>query len=347
VASGPKGKVYLMEKGGGWTREVFSSDREKNIISMALLPGGALLCGSAEHGILYRIEPDGKVAAVHNFPEKEIRDIAVYGDGLYVATNISQKSFKQTAFVSELAAVLQSEAQGSAPAGSRKRFKKLLNGKVYHIDQAGRVDQVLALTKNYILALGVTSDGSVLAATGVGGRVFSVDRQGTHFTTIDLDENQVITLAMQNGKLLAVGTGHPGKLYRVDQSPGDKGIFLSEVLDTGFPSTFGRLFCKGHGTVTVHTRTGNTAKPDETWSDWSPPLATTSAKIQSPKARFFQFRIHFGRDAEAVVTHVRVHFTRANQRPVVRKVTVGTAPSQQTYRAVSYTHLTLPTILRV
>lgn len=332
VASGPEGKVYLMEKGGGWTKEIFASDREKNIISMALERSGSLLLGTAEHGILYRLRPDRSVEAVHNFPEKEIRDIAVYDGGTYVATNISQKSFDQTQFISELAAVLASEARGSAQPGSRKRFKKLLDGKVYHIDPQGRVETVLALSDTFLLALGVARDGSVLAGAGAGGRVYSVDRRGTRFTLVDLDEEQVMSLAMLHGELLALGTGHPGRLYRVERPAALKGVYLSEVLDTGFPSSFGRFFWEGRGTVTVQTRTGNTAEPDETWSEWSAPLTRPDTPVASPRGRFFQFRVNFGADPAAVVTRTRLHFTRANQRPFIERLVVGAAPEEQPYR---------------
>jgi hypothetical protein len=329
VASGPKGKVYLLERGGGWVREVLASENEKNIISMALEPGGGLLCGSAENGILYRLRKDGRVEAVHNFPEKEIRDIRIAPGGIYIATNISQKSFKQDKFVGELAAFLQAEARGGTQPGGKKKFKKLLNGKIYRIDPRGRVDRILSLAQNFILALGVAADGSVLAGCGAEGRVIAVDPSRRSYTLVDLEEEQVITLLMKDGKLHAVGTGHPGKLFLVEADPGPKGTYLSDILDTGFPSVFGRLFWEGEGQVSFRTRTGNTKKPDRTWSAWSDPITKSLTPVPSPRARFFQFRIDFGDHPGARVTHVRLFYTRENQRPSVNAVTVGATASSQ------------------
>jgi hypothetical protein len=140
---------------------------------------------------------------------------------------------------------------------------------------------------------------------------------------IDLKEEQVIAMAMKDGELYALGTGHPGTLYTVAKNPGDKGAYLSKILDTGSPSFYGTLDWTGRGSVTIQTRTGNTAKPDETWSQWSSPIERPGTKIESPRNRFFQLRILFSGDPSAVVTHVKVFFTTANQRPVVHGITVG------------------------
>lgn len=300
VASGPAGKVYLMENGGGWIKEVFKSDREKNIISMAAMQDGSLLCGSAENGVLYRIEPGGKASAVHNFPEKEIRDIAVHQDSVWVATNISQKGFKQEAFVGELADVLRSEAEGAANPEAKKEFKKLLNGKVYRMDREGRAESLLSFQSNFALSLAVTSDGSAVVGCGQEGRVFSVDGAGNVFTLVDLAEEQVIALKARAGELYAMGTGYPGKLYVADRSPAESGSYLSEVHDSGFPAVYGNVFWQGRGAVSFRTRSGNTEKPDETWSAWSEPLKESDSRVTSPRARFFQFRIEFG-DRKSVV----------------------------------------------
>ncbi len=331
VASGPNGKVFLMENGGGWVREVFKSGREKNIISLAGLPDGAILCGSAENGVLYRIDKSGRSEALHNFADKEIREIAVAGDGIYIATNISQKGFKQESFVNELAEVLRAEVQGTAQPDARKEFKKLMNGKIHRMDRDGRVETLMAMPANFALCM-AAADGTAIVGCGLEGRVLSIDRNGGSFTLADLAEEQVIALKARNGELYAMGTGHPGKIYVTDKSPSDRGIYQSEILDTGFPSVFGSLCWEGRGSVSFETRTGNTEKPDETWSPWSVPVKASGTRIESPRARFFQFRVNFGGDSTAVVTLIRTYYARANQRPAVMGIVVGQPRDSQVIR---------------
>jgi hypothetical protein len=74
-----------------------------------------------------------------------------------------------------------------------------------------------------------------------------------------------------------------------------------------------------NGQVELSTRTGNTDKPDSTWSDWSGPLAAPG-QITSPPGRFFQVRSRFARDPKAVLSLIEVPFVTDNARPVVTSI---------------------------
>jgi hypothetical protein len=71
----------------------------------------------------------------------------------------------------------------------------------------------------------------------------------------------------------------------------------------------------------LQTRTGNTEKPNETWSDWS--LALTDAKgaqITSPKARFMQWRAVLAGSAN--LNEVNVSYLPQNIAPEVLSIQV-------------------------
>jgi hypothetical protein len=81
---------------------------------------------------------------------------------------------------------------------------------------------------------------------------------------------------------------------------------------------------EGTGTVTFFTRSGNTDKPDDTWTDWAGPYDRAEGQaIQSPPARFVQWRAVLATTgAPAQVTSVTVAYLPRNSRPVVSSLTV-------------------------
>ena len=78
--------------------------------------------------------------------------------------------------------------------------------------------------------------------------------------------------------------------------------------------------------VQLHTRSGNTDEPDDSWSDWSAPYTRREGEpITSPPARFLQWRAVFTRQPSgtaAQLTAVTVAYLTTNSRPVVSSVTV-------------------------
>ena len=83
-----------------------------------------------------------------------------------------------------------------------------------------------------------------------------------------------------------------GKIYRLGAASA-QGTWESPAFDAGSIARWGKLRWQGNndgGSVALRTRSGNSLRPDETWSDWSEPLRDSSGiQIPSPNARFLQF----------------------------------------------------------
>jgi hypothetical protein len=82
----------------------------------------------------------------------------------------------------------------------------------------------------------------------------------------------------------------------------------------------------GGGAITVATRTGNTALPDSTWSEWSEPLKTSPAKVTSPRARFIQVRARLVAASEPVLQSLSLYYRMQNQKPEISSVEIGDKP---------------------
>ncbi len=70
-------------------------------------------------------------------------------------------------------------------------------------------------------------------------------------------------------KMLFAASSNQGKLYRFGGENVAEGTFESPVLDAKSAATWGRIWWSSAGNVTIQTRSGNTEKPDESWSGWS------------------------------------------------------------------------------
>ena len=85
--------------------------------------------------------------------------------------------------------------------------------------------------------------------------------------------------------------------------------------------------------MAFRTRSGNSARPDRTWSDWSAPLTDPkNSNVVSPNARFIQWRAEFaGQTASSpMVSGVTLAYLPQNNPPVVRSLNVTSQVSQAT-----------------
>jgi len=127
---------------------------------------------------------------------------------------------------------------------------------------------------------------------------------------------------------LQYGTANPGKVVRLTRTPADRGTYESSVRDAKTVSTWGTLSWRaqtpGGSRIEFASRSGNTAVPDETWSDWSAPYADAAGtQIASPNARYLQWRAAlFAGDASPTLTSVTAAYLPRNLRPTVTQITV-------------------------
>ena len=110
------------------------------------------------------------------------------------------------------------------------------------------------------------------------------------------------------------------------------GHYDSDILDAGNTSTWGALrwtVSTPAGTsAALRTRSGNTSKPDETWSEWSAAMTVAAGEqIRSPKARYLQWRaVLSGKPGVTpVLTSVTAAYQPRNIRPEVKSITVHPA----------------------
>src|SRR5207244_9031368 len=140
-------------------------------------------------------------------------------------------------------------------------------------------------------------DDDVLVSRGTNGWRFdhgtSVESRGLSLLT--LTRESLASRLWLQCKDLYVATTNIAKLVRLRATPSREGSYESPVKDTRFISRWGTLAWRGEtaegSKLECFTRSGNTDRPDQTWSDWAGPYRNPNGSpVSSPPARYIQWK---------------------------------------------------------
>jgi hypothetical protein len=169
-----------------------------------------------------------------------------------------------------------------------------------------------------------SADGQLYFGTDQSGRIYRLSQDRKLTLLAQTNESEAVRLLSWNGAVLAA-TANMGRIYRLGPAA-DKGVYESPVFDAGSIARWGKLRWQSAGTVEFRTRSGNSLRPDETWSDWSAPSSASVAQIASPNARYLQFEATL-HGPGTHVDNVSAAYLPQNNPPVVRSITVLTQPA--------------------
>jgi hypothetical protein len=207
------------------------------------------------------------------------------------------------------------------PAGGAK-------GALLRILPSGEIDTLWTSPEDAPHALAMSSDG-VLVGTGNKGKLFRVRNDRSWSMVAGLPAEQVTALLRLKSGGLALATSNPGRIFALEAAPGTRGTLVTKPKDTDTVSSWGRLRWEAQqpaGTeVQIQTRSGNTASPDATWTDWSAPYAKADGEaITSERARFLQVKVTLAGKGGAtpVLESITTAYLQRNLRPTVQSINV-------------------------
>jgi WD40 repeat protein len=303
VGTGENGKIYRVKSANAAPETSLLFDTsETHIISMAVDKQGNLYAGTDANGLVIRFSPDGKPFALLDSPLREIHSLAVGADGSVYALALSDSASAskqapttvtgQTSDgVTVTATVVSTEAAQTEQTAKSRYDLTGAKSAVYRILPDGGNDIIWssANVTGFSLYAPLTG-GSVLLGTSDKGRVYSVANDGRETLVLQSGEGQISTIKSDGKRLLATSSNQ-GRLYSFGGETLAEGTYESAVRDAKAVALWGRIWWRASGNVQLQTRTGNTEKPDETWSDWSAALSDAKGSaIASPRARFMQWR---------------------------------------------------------
>jgi sugar lactone lactonase YvrE len=183
----------------------------------------------------------------------------------------------------------------------------------------------------------------ILFSTDDEGRIYGLTPDRRVTLVAQTNEGETTRLLPSDHSVLAA-TGNMGRIFRLGEKPGASGSYQAPVHDTGTASRWGSLSWRAEvpagSSLVFRTRSGNSAKPDRTWSEWSEPLQTPSgSKIASPNARYIEWKAELAGagGATPILNSVSLAYLPQNSPPVVKSINVVTqsAPGSQTAKSAS------------
>lgn len=344
VATGMPGAVLRVGATGEVTT-VFAA-REENVTALHRSADGVLHAGVEPSGIVFRIGADGDAMALYDTPQAEIRGLAVNAAGEVFAAAVAEggggdaggagasrtpeappaaagvtTSVSFRAFAGAAAAAAAAGRSGRGSGGGNGGAQNAL----YRIAPNGAATAVWESDEDRPLALAMQRDERLLLGTGDRGRLYRVSRDGDAALVLRVDSEQV-TAAAVDGETVFLGASNPGRVLALGPGPRTEGRYRSRVLDAGGAARFGRIEWDARappGTaVAVETRAGNSAEPDDTWSDWA--AAASGSAVASPAARFLQWRAVLRSDggASPELTGLTAAYLPENLAPRVTSITL-------------------------
>ncbi len=311
AGTGPDGKVFRIDQAG--TAQVHFDSDESHIMSLAIGADGTVFAGSSGKAILYRIAGPGRASVMHDFPGDDVKALAIGKDGrLYAISNEHQNPPEVPSF--------SSTSAGSQPAAPSRpmQMPKPGKGTLTRFEPDGRAEQMLFDAGTHFQSLTIGDDGQPYVGTGDKGEVYTVDDAHTTALVADTEERQVGAMLLAGNRKYVV-TSDPTVFREVRAMGGPDAVWTSKALDSGLRARYGMLMWRADGQLDLSTRTGNTEKPDATWTDWSAPLGTPGS-ITSPPGRFIQVRARFARDPKALLREVVIPFVTDNARAVITSI---------------------------
>jgi len=337
VATGLPGEIHRVEEAGKGKRLHASSDA--HVRTLHALGNGEVWAGTSGSGLVLKIDTAGKVMTVYDSGKTEVTSIVSGPDGrVWAAVSSSEGAGAGEPVSAPLPQPTRPprpspSAEGGddkekkpevtvtvgtpRPAPSRPAGRSGYSSEVVLFEKGEPPRAVWSSSDEMVFDLGDAEGSSVLAGTGPKGRLYRISRD-TWSLQRTFDEKQVSIIAGES-----IATNAASALYRMRE--GERtGEYVSAVKDTGRTSTFGAFRLEGDvpagSRLEVAFRTGESAAPDLTWSEWSPfhPVADTP-KILAPPGRFLQWKLRMtsGGSSSPVIRRVEAAYRNRNSAPVI------------------------------
>lgn len=356
VATGDKGQIYAVSPDG--KGELYYASDEAHIKVLGFDAKGNLLAGTEPNGRVLQISRAGdrggkrkaEAGAAEGFviyetAKREVTSLAVAADGnIYVAA-IGEKSRAGAAGPSAMimappgaAAVANAGIQGGPMGGPFVAFPQAISSSIYRITREGVPEEIWTSRDDVVYALGLNSDGRVLAGTGNKGSLLVIDGQGVYAQLAKSGSSQITGISRGPSGKVYLCTANPGKVFSLGPEYEAEGTFESQSFDAKLFSEWGRIEWWGPPATTgtgknekdskeprleFFVRSGNTEDPGKEWSAWSGPYISTDAPVGAPAARFLQWKavIHDGRPGDGI-DWVSVAYQPKNVAPVIDAIVI-------------------------
>lgn len=268
------GKVYRLDRATNETKLVFDSGQAHITSLFYSRHDSRMYVGTAEKGAVYSFDEKGQVRAEYQTDDHIVTGAVRDKSGNLYVTTTGQ-------------------------------------GRFIRVRQSGETDTIATSEAFYTLAYDCKTD-TALAGDAEGDVTQARLEQpanSSYFVPVShTDEEAVTSLALDGHGRLFVATSNLASLSVFDMKPSKSASYRSIVKDALRQAVWSRLRVFSNtslqdesldGAIKIETRTGMTARPDSSWSDWqAAPDDNDGFAIKSPPGRYLQYKISFDNHRE-------------------------------------------------
>jgi sugar lactone lactonase YvrE len=354
VATGDRARIYRVDPSG--QSEVLFESQETHIVSLAIDADDNLYAGTDATGLVLRIDRNGAATVLFDTPFQEVRAIVLDSRrNVYAATvNGGVRAGQPTEappppataagapatmppVMGETVTVTATAAVMSAPVMSQAPNPSAAAGGLYRISPDGISELLWQSRNDPPLSLALTTDDRLIIGSGTEGRIYLLNQDKTSALYLSAEADQVTAIGTGGSGETYFVTSNPAKLYRLNRGRRTEGTYRSPAMDTKTVSSWGKIRWQSSTpngtTIKLQTRSGNSAEPDNTWSDWSNPYTSAlGEQIASPRGRFLQWRAVLNSTGELSpeLFDVTAIYLQQNLAPEVTEIVIH--PSGQTFQ---------------
>ncbi|HLE69040.1 MAG TPA: hypothetical protein VJH87_05115, partial [Vicinamibacteria bacterium] len=345
VATGDRARIYRVDSAG--QSEVLFESEETHIVSLAIDGDDNLYAGTDANGLVLRIDRNGATTVLFDTPFQEVRAIVldsrrnVYAATVNGGVRPSQPpepapTSTPTASISTgggemISVTATANVVATPPSSSPSASASGAAGGLYRISPDGASELMWQSRNDPPLSLALATDDRLILGSGTDGRVFLVSQDQTTGLFLSADADQVTAVGSGGSGETYLVTSNPAKLYRLNRGRRTEGTYRSPAIDTKTVSSWGKIRWQATtpsgSTIRLQSRSGNSAEPDKTWSDWSQPYTSPlGEQIASPRARFLQWRAVLNSTGEVSpeLFDVTAIYLQQNLAPEVSDIVIHT-----------------------
>jgi len=299
AAVGESGGIYQINDQGEGIRILEAE--ENHILCMARTPNDGLIAGSGGKGAIYSVVPGKKATILFESSYEEIKSIALDGQGNILAAAGGKVVEPKKNATSLLPDTQATEITVTATPSASSTRQSVVSadkqpGAIYRIDPDGLEKKLWSSDEELVYSLLWDEPRkAIVFGTGNKGRIYEIDADEKISLLLQRESEQAYYLLAQERAFYAL-SNNPPRLSRISPEQRFDGEYQSPVMDAKSLSRWGRIEWEAElptGAIILFlTRSGNSAEPDRTWSDWSPPYQKAEGEqILSPKGRYLQFMV--------------------------------------------------------
>ncbi|HEX3877463.1 MAG TPA: hypothetical protein VHW24_10785 [Bryobacteraceae bacterium] len=359
VGTGDQGKVFRVD--GAGKGELYYETGQSHITGLAVDAQGRVLAGTEPNGILYRISAKNQAFVLYDSNLPEIRAIVPMPDGAVYTAALGGSVAKQaqaaaqatqnnvvtapgttiTVSVDAAANAAEIKPQDVKPpqaiqatptpqvsstfsTGPDTNVEK---SAVYRINPDNTVETLWTSKEENVYDV-LALEKQILFSTDQDGRIYGLSPDRRVTLVAQTNESETLRLLPADHSILAA-TGNMGRIFRLGEKAGSSGTYEAPVHDSSTASKWGSLSWRADlpdgSKLAFRTRSGNSARPDRTWSEWSQPLTDANgSRITSPNSRFIQWKLEMtaANGATPILNSVSLAYLPQNSPPVLHSVNV-------------------------